>query len=108
MKTTETRVKGTAPKGEITREHMLKRMGIKDEDFRDYLKKHASFVKSLNASQRKFHHQNTPKKKVADVAKSLGPEVTTEHIKKLFKEAPPVRGLMGVSCCGVKSPPPHP
>jgi hypothetical protein len=99
MKATRTPGKAGSPKAEVTREHILKRMKIKDEDFRDYLKKHSTFLKSLNANQRKFHHANAPKKKVVEVAKSLGPDVTTEHIKQLFKEAPPVRGLMALSCC---------
>src|ERR1700747_925364 len=99
MKAKKTRVESKTAKPAVTREQMLKKMGIKDEDFKDYLKKHGSFLKSLNASQKKFHPTNTPKKKVAEVAKSLGPHVTTEHIKTLFKEAPPVRGLMAISCC---------
>lgn len=96
---TKSQKKRPATNAEISREQMLKRMGIKDADFRDYLTKHAAFLKSLNASQRKFHHSNIPRKKVGEVAKSLGPDVTSEHVKRLFKEAPPVMGVMSVSCC---------
>lgn len=99
MTAKKTQKKAATTRAEVTREQMLKRMGIKDEDLRDYLRKHNSFVQSLNTSQRKFHHRNTPKKSVSEVAKSLGPDVTSEHIKKLFKEAPPVRGMMSLSCC---------
>jgi hypothetical protein len=100
MKAGETRAKAKTGEPSVTREQMLKRMGIKDDDFRDYLRKHTKFLKSLNASQKRFHHKNTPKKKVDEVAQSLGPNVTPEHVKSLFKEAPPVQGMMAVSCCG--------
>ena len=100
MKTRKTQEKAKDPQPVVTHEQMLKKMKIKDDDFKDYLKKHAEFLNSLNASQKSFHHRNTPKMKVGEVAKSLGPNVTPEHVKSLFKEAPPVRGLMAVSCCG--------
>jgi hypothetical protein len=99
MKAEKTTGKSRTLEASTAREQMLKQMGIKDEDFRDYLKKHAAFLKSLNAKQKNFHHKNTPKQKVAEVAKSLGPDVTTDHIKKLFKEAPPVQGVMAIRCC---------
>ena len=99
MKARTTQEKPKAPEPAVTHEQMLKKMGIKDEDFKDYLKKHTKFLNSLNASQKKFHHRNTPKKKVDEVAKSLGPNVTQDHVKSLFKEAPPVQGLMAISCC---------
>jgi hypothetical protein len=99
MKAGTTRAKTNTGESSVTREQMLKKMGIKDEDFRDYLTKHANFLNSLNANQKKFHHRNTPKKKVAEVAKTLGPKVTPEHVKKLFQEAPPVQGMMAVNCC---------
>jgi hypothetical protein len=98
MKARTTQEKPKAPESVVTHEQMLN-MGIKDEDFKDYLKKHTKFLNSLNASQKKFHHRNTPKKKVDEVAKSLGPNVTQDHVKSLFKEAPPVQGLMAISCC---------
>jgi hypothetical protein len=83
-----------------TREELLHRMGINDPDFRDYLRKHVAFLKSLNSSQRKFHEKNTQTPRSVDaIAKSLGPDVTHEHIKNLFEEAPPVEGMAGVSCC---------
>ncbi len=84
-----------------TRKELLERMSIGDEEFRDYLKKHHSFLKSLNPSQRKFHEGNTQTPKtVESVAQSLGRDVTPEDIKSLFEEAPPVEGMMGVRCCG--------
>ncbi len=83
-----------------TREELLDRMGINDPDLRDYLRKHVAFVKSLNSSQRKFHEKNTgTPRPVEAVAKSLGADVTPEHIKGLFEEAPLVEGMAGVSCC---------
>jgi hypothetical protein len=99
MKAKKSTGKSKTADASTSREQMLQQLGIKDEDFRDYLKKHASFLKSLNANQKKFHHKNTPKQKVKEVAQSLGPAVTTDHIKKLFKEAPPVQGVMAIRCC---------
>lgn len=84
-----------------TRKELLDRMGIDDQDFRDYLRKHDAFLKSLNPSQRKFHEGNTQTPRpVEAVAKSLGHDVTPEHIKSLFEEAPPVEGMMNIRCCG--------
>jgi hypothetical protein len=98
-KRTGTSRRAASPKSTLTREQMLKKIGLKDEDFRDYLKKHTEFLNSLNVSQKKFHFKNRPKKKVKEIAKSLGPNCTSEHIMLLFEEAPPVLGISPIGCC---------
>lgn len=98
-KRTGTPQKAASPKSTLTREQMLKKIGIKDEDFRDYLKKHTEFLNSLNDGQKEFHFKNRPKKKVKEIAQSLGPNVTSEQIKSLFEEAPPTLGVSAIGCC---------
>ncbi len=83
----------------ITRAEMLTKMGISDADFRDYLTKHGTFLKSLNESQTAFHKRNNPGTPVNDIARSLGPGVTSTHVKTLFSELPPVQGVSPTNCC---------
>ena len=82
-----------------TREELLKRMGIEDANFRDYLKKSAHFVNSLDKNQKRFHLEHLPERTVEQVAESLGPDVTEEDVRLLFAEAPPIDGVMYVMCC---------
>lgn len=83
----------------MTRRQMLDQIGITDEHFRDYLRKYSSFLKSLEPSQREFHYDHAGKSTVDEVAKSLGPDVTTKDIEQLFAESPPVHGICIIECC---------
>lgn len=88
----------------MQREAMLKKMGIGDADFRDYLTKSAAFVASLNEAQLDFHlNSKHPTLTVTEAAAAFGPDVTEEDISKLFEEAPPVASVMFTNaCCGRK------
>ena len=83
----------------VDREDLLKRIGIDDGDFRDYLKKSVQFIDSLDREQRKFHLDHLPTRTIEQVAESLGPDVTEDDVRLLFAEAPPVEGVMFVMCC---------
>lgn len=84
----------------MTREKMLDRMGITDEDFRDYLGKYSTFLNSLKHGQQEFHYAHAGRSTVEEVAKSLGPDVTAKDIERLFAECPPVEGILFARCCG--------
>ncbi len=83
----------------MTRQEMLNRLGVKDEEFRDYLRKLCHFLKSLDAAQREFHYKHSATKTVEQMAKSFGPDVTTKDVEELFSECPPVRGICILECC---------
>ncbi|HSY02752.1 MAG TPA: hypothetical protein VK819_11380 [Acidobacteriaceae bacterium] len=76
----------------MTREDMLKKMGIGDGDFRDYLTKLSAFRNSLNAAQRAFFDGGKPT--VDQMAKWFGPDATAGDVEKLFAEAPPQNGII--------------
>lgn len=84
----------------MTREQMLNKLGTTDEDFRDYLRKHSSFLNSLEPRQREFHHNHVGKMKVEEIAKSFGPDVTVKDIEDLFEECPAMHGTFFTACCG--------
>ena len=83
----------------MTRQEMLNRLGIKDHEFRDYLRKLCHFLNSLDATQREFHYKHAGTKTVEQLAKSFGPHVTTKDIEELLSECPPVHGICIVECC---------
>jgi RNA recognition motif-containing protein len=83
----------------MTRQQMLDKMRITDEDFRDYLRKHSVFLNSLEPRQREFHHHHVGKMTVEELAKAFGPDVTAKDIESLFAECPPVHGILFARCC---------
>jgi hypothetical protein len=86
----------------MNRTEMLNKMGIGDDDFRDYLKKSSDYLATLNEAQMKFHtNSKPPTATIAQAAASLGPDVTAEDIQQLFAEAPPIEGILFTNyCCG--------
>lgn len=76
----------------MTREEMLAKLGISDEDFRDFLRKLEAFRRSLNPAQLEFFHRNLPT--AIQVAEAFGPTATVEEVEALFVEAPPVAGVV--------------
>jgi hypothetical protein len=83
----------------MTREQMLKKMGINDQDFVDYLKKHNAFFTSLNSDQQDFHIRHHGRK-VEQIKQSLGQDATTQDVEVLFGQTLSVVGIAPISCCG--------
>ena len=83
----------------MNRQEMLNRLGIKDQEFRDYLRKLCYFLNSLDAAQREFFYKHAGTKTVEELAKSFGPHVTTTDIEELLSECPPVNGVCFLACC---------
>jgi hypothetical protein len=78
---------------------LLARLNMSAADFNGYLEAYASFLNLLNAQQLAFHKKNNHNL-AAQVAKSLGPDVSVNDVKALFAAAPPdASGVMPVSCC---------
>jgi len=77
----------------MTREQMLSKMGISDQDFRDFLTKLAAFRNSLNPAQLAFFHRSMPT--VDQVAQAFGSDASIQDVNNLFAEAPPMDGI----CC---------
>lgn len=77
----------------MTREEMLSKLGISDQDFRDFLTKLATFRSSLNPAQLALYHRALPT--VDQVAQAFGPDASIQDVENLFAEAPPMNGI----CC---------
>jgi hypothetical protein len=78
---------------------LLKRLNMSADDFNGYMAAYANFLNLLNAQQLAFHMKNN-RKLAAQVARSLGPDVSVDDIKALFAAAPAdASGMMPVSCC---------
>jgi hypothetical protein len=83
----------------MTHQQMLHRLGIKDEEFRDYLRKLCFFLDSLDATQREFHYKHSATKTVEQFAEALGSNATSMDVERLFAECPPVDGICIIGCC---------
>jgi len=66
----------------MTRNEMLKRMKLTDEELKDLILKFKAFQKSLNKNQRAVVKISLPKASTA--AKTFGDDVTAKDLKKLF------------------------
>jgi hypothetical protein len=66
----------------MTRDEMLKRLGLSDEELKDLLHKFVKFHKSLNDHQKAVIERSLPT--TAAAAKTFGPTVTPEHLEQLF------------------------
>jgi hypothetical protein len=66
----------------MTRDEMLKRMKLTDEEFKDLIHKFRNFNNSLNEHQREVVTRSLPT--VAVAAKSFGPDVTAGELEKLL------------------------
>ena len=66
----------------MTRDEMLKRLGLSDEELKDLLHKFVKFHKSLNDHQKAVIDRSLPT--TAAAAKTFGATVTPAHLQKLF------------------------
>jgi hypothetical protein len=66
----------------MTRNEMLKRMKLTDEEFKDLILKFKAFQKSLNKNQRAVVKLSLPKASAA--AKTFGDDVTAKDLKRVF------------------------
>jgi hypothetical protein len=96
-----------AGEGRVSREELLARMGIASDDFEDYVNKIALLVESLNKDEKRFYYRNNGRT-VEQIAKSLGPDVTTEDIETLFRCVPRFEVFLALACCGHNPAPPPP
>ena len=64
----------------MTRDEMLKRMKLTDEELKDLIHKCKNFHNSLNEHQRAVVTHSLPT--VTAAAKTFGPDVTAEDLKK--------------------------
>jgi hypothetical protein len=66
----------------MTRDEMLKRLDLSDEELKELLQKFGKFLKSLNDRQRAVIERSLPT--TAAAAKTFGPTVTPVHLEQLF------------------------
>jgi hypothetical protein len=66
----------------MTRDEMLNRMKLSDEELKDLLQKFKTFENSLNEHQRAVVRHSLPKPSAA--AKTFGADVTADDLKALF------------------------
>lgn len=66
----------------MTRDQMLKRLGLEEAELKDLLAKYAEFHKKLSPQQRAVITRSLPS--VEDATKSFGPDVTAEDLQALF------------------------
>jgi hypothetical protein len=64
----------------MTRNEMLKRMDLTDEDLKDLVHKFKTFHSSLNERQRAIVTRSLPN--ISSAAKSFGNDVTAEELQK--------------------------
>jgi hypothetical protein len=67
----------------MTREEMLKKMGLTHEELNDLLHKFRNFESSLNENQRAVVTQSLPT--AAAAAKSFGPDISAHELERLIK-----------------------
>jgi hypothetical protein len=67
----------------MTREEMLKKMGLTHEEFKDYWQKLEKFHDSLNDRQRAVLERSLPRYSAA--AKTFGAAINAEDLQKILK-----------------------
>jgi len=87
----------------MTREEMLKRLGLTKAENDDLMNKLGKFLVTLNPQQKKVFMNLMPKSQ--DVVKSFGPGVTVEDLETL---ATPTALAAGVAFFAFQPPPPPP
>jgi hypothetical protein len=66
----------------MTRNEMLERSGLTEDEFHDLVHKFGRFYHSLNEAQRDAIDRSLPT--AAEAAATFGADVTAEHLGKLF------------------------
>jgi hypothetical protein len=87
----------------MTREEMLKKLGLTQEENDELMNSLGRFLQSLTPNQRRVFKDLMPKPE--DVARSFGPDVTIEDLQTL---ATPVALAGGVAFFAFVPPPPPP
>ncbi|RXH56696.1 hypothetical protein [Granulicella sibirica] len=82
----------------MTREDMLIKMHLSEQEFVNYIEKLTKFMSSLTEPQLQFHMRLTQQGsksgvKAEDAAKAFGPQVTAEELTTLFESIPPSNGV---------------
>jgi hypothetical protein len=83
----------------IADEDMLLRMGLTDKELQEIETKFSDLVKTLDAAQIHVLKQSTPTAEAA--AKTLGPEVTAEHLMEFIRKRAPHDATMVICFNGV-------
>jgi hypothetical protein len=71
----------------VADERILLKMGLTDSELRDAEAKFSELVKTLDPAQRATLKMSTPTAEAA--AKTLGPEVTAEHLMEFIRSRAP-------------------
>lgn len=66
----------------MTREEMLKRLGVTEAELRDFLHRFSQFAASLDPKQRAMLERSMPS--MEEARKAFGPDVSEEDLLKLF------------------------
>jgi hypothetical protein len=78
----------------MTREEMLSKMHLSDQEFVSYIEKLTKFMSSLSEPQLRFHMRLTRSgSKPEDAAKAFGPDLTAQELTTLFEGIPPSGGV---------------
>ncbi len=71
----------------MTRDEMLRELGLTQEQLKDLLKRHSDFMNSLDAAQKALVKSWSPSLEAA--ARSFGPGATAHDVQNLINHATP-------------------
>lgn len=94
-------------KRNVSPDELLKRMGIKERDFKEYVSKVSHLFNSLNKDEQQFYLKNNGRT-LAQIAKSLGSDVTVGDVEVLWGGVPRIGEICILACCGHGPAPPPP
>jgi Ca2+-binding EF-hand superfamily protein len=77
----------------MTRDEMLRKMGLTEEQFRNLRQSFGAFYAKLSPEEKKVVDRTLPSLRRA--ARSLGPDVTENDLRELLKRRPEDNGGLG-------------